>query len=964
MLRKVLVLLLFLAGSSATCFAQFYSTQHRPPNQDWQYLETPHFKIVFAEGNDSTAWQTGRILEEQYGLAQDLVGGELNDFPIVLNNYNDISNGFVTPIHFRSEIELSPFKGKSINPQTGNWLDHVVPHELVHALQYSHLGNKNIPQLVNIFSPDVARSFHGAIPLGVHEGIAVHHETEHVAPHGGRGNYPFFTNQFKAVFQSNSRWSMGQMVQTSAETRPFDRHYVGGYEFTAWLQSEYGDETTKKALDFYMDYPFLGYGVALRHVTGQWPDQLYDRFETANLQSASEGSNSTQITELHIPYKGREIRRPKWLSDSELIFYGLFYNRRPGFYRFDLTENKMDRLFATGSVDDYRYDLSKDRSKLIYSYYQTSPIYDNAYKAELTEYNFKTGQKRQLSHNGRLYAPDFSGDSLLAIQTATTSSKLVSVGDEGGQDITVTDILSLGDHQIRAVATNPVNQTIAVVVNKRGMQALWIADSNNLRQKMKGAPDISFHEGSVFDPSWHPNGNKLLFSSGFSGTFQLYEYDLEEDEIHQVTDDSFNAFEGSYSPDGDRIAYIRQVKNERLPAIIKRTNFLNKKINPETWQSSRSKMSIIQRPVVSDSTIAQSKKWQSDDYSSDTQWLKPRAVWPVIEEISNSGVYQFGFSLQSNNLLANQAYGADITYAEGRHWYDVTYLNKLFFPGFKIRYYSQPLYTSVSEDVLDQTVTHDLLRQRKDLAVSTPISVQLNENVYYTSLFIEPEIRRSQRRYFSLENNADTRFSNTLSTSLYAQFNYRLQQNTRDIQHNSGLILYSEVEQFLNSSSVNLNSIDINRTIEFDRSSGLTGGIFGYLAPFRRWNQSLRLGFRGMTQTDPVFDNQSLVSNAFSEPVLQDSNNLLSFNTRYTIPVTYVDDGGFLIPLYLSNIYLVAFSNTVTDATSFDLMEDSRSVFGLEIRACFRLSNLSFDLGMGIGYEPTRNNVNVFVGDF
>lgn len=963
MLRKLLALLLFLAGFSATCSAQFYSTQYRPPSQDWQFLKTPHFKIVFAEGSDSTAWQTGRILEEQYRRVQDLVGGELNNFPVVLNNYNDISNGFVTPIHFRSEIELSPFKGKSINPETGNWLENVVPHELVHALQFSHLGNNNIPQLVNIFSPDIARSFHGAIPLGVHEGIAVYYETERVAPHGGRGNYPFFTNQFEAVFQSNSRWSMGQMVQTSAETRPFNRHYIGGYEFTAWLQSNYGDQTTKKALDFYMDYPFLGYGAALRHVTGQWPAQLYDQFESAKEELIPK-SKSAKINELHIPYKGREIRRPKWLSDSELIFYGSFYNARSGFYRFDLTENKIDRLLATGSVDDYRYDLSKNRSKLIYSYYQTSPIYDNMYNAELTEYNFETHQKRQLSHGGRLYAPDFSGDSLLAIQTATASSKLVSVRDVGGRDINITDIFSLGDHQIRAVATNPVNQTIAVVANKHGMQALWIADSNNLQQKLQGAPDVSFHEGSVYDPNWHPNGNRLLFSSGFSGTFQLYEYDLKENEIQQVTDDSFNAFEGSYSPDGDRIAYIRQAKNERLPAIIKRTNFLNKTINTEIWQSSKSKMSIMQRPVVSDSTMVQSQKWQSDDYSSDTQWLKPRAVWPVLEEISNSGVYQFGLSLQSNNLLANQAYGVDITYAQGRHWYDVTYLNKLFFPGFKIRYYSQPLYTSVSEDVLDQTITHDLLRQRKDLAISTPISIQLNQNVYYTSLFIEPEIRRSQRRFFSLENNADTRFSNILSSSLHTQFNYRLQRNSRDLQPNSGLILYSEVEQYLNSASVNLNSIDINQMVEFDRSSGLTGGIFGYLAPFRRWNQSLRLGLRGLTQTDPVFDNQSLVSNAFSEPVLQESNNLLSFNTRYTIPVTYVDDGGFLIPLYLSNIYLVAFSNTVADPTSFDLMEDSRSVFGLGIRTRFRLSNLTFDLGVGIGYEPSRNNFNVFVGDF
>ena len=92
--------------------------------------------------------------------------------------------------------------------------------------------------------------------------------------------------------------------------------------------------------------------------------------------------------------------------------------------------------------------------------------------------------------------------------------------------------------------------------------------------------------------------------------------------------------------------------------------------------------------------------------------------------------------------------------------------------------------------------------------------------------------------------------------------------------------------------------------------------------------------------------------------------NLLSFDTRYTIPISYVDNGGFLLPLYLSNIYLVAYSDTVVDPTMENWYEGSRSVFGLGLRARFRLSNLSFDIGIGYGYEPTRDNHHFFIGDF
>ena len=90
----------------------------------------------------------------------------------------------------------------------------------------------------------------------------------------------------------------------------------------------------------------------------------------------------------------------------------------------------------------------------------------------------------------------------------------------------------------------------------------------------------------------------------------------------------------------------------------------------------------------------------------------------------------------------------------------------------------------------------------------------------------------------------------------------------------------------------------------------------------------------------------------------------MSLGTRYTIPLIYPDDGGFLLPLYISNIYLVGFSNTVADASDGVSINRTRTIIGAGLRAQFRFSNLSLDIGIGIGYEPTRGNSNVFVGNF
>ncbi|MCW9705673.1 hypothetical protein [Fodinibius salsisoli] len=943
--------------------AQFYPTQYRPPNQNWQQLQTPHFNIIFAEGDDSSAVQMGRILEQQYPLAQQLVGGELRNFPVILNSYNDRSNGFVTPFHFRSEIELPPIKGKAINPKSGNWLQAVGPHELVHALQFSNLGGINFPAFLSLFGPDLARSFHGAIPSGITEGLAVHHETEQVAPEGGRGNYPFFTNQFNSVLESPQRWSMGQMVQVSSNSRPFDRHYIGGYEFTSWLQGRYGPNTTRQALDFYMDFPFLGYGIALRHATGNWPGQLYDEFTEDKQRQLNQRSNyQSTVQTLDIPHKGREIRRPKWLSDSTLVFYGSFYNGRPGFYQYDLQTESINQLVTTNSVGDYQYDLSQDRKILLYSYYQSDPIYDNTATSELIEFHLNCNEKHQITSRGRLYAPVYQANKKLALQSRPASSALVSVKEEGDNP-SITKKFSSPDYEITAVSVHPDDSYLAIVANKGGHQGLWLVQANNIDAIANRPPDLSFQRGSVFDPEWHPDGHKLLFSSNFSGTHQLYEYNLAQDSIYQLTNSRYNAFEGAYSPNGSQIAFIQQVNNERLPAVINFSKIRPERIDTSLWKPTGAKVAFMQQPVISDSMMAASQSWKVESYRSGFSWIKPRVVLPVIEDFSATDSYRWGVELHSNDVLQSQAYSAEFSYLEDRFWYDLTYQNKQFFPGFKIQLYSDPDYFSFVDDELSSPLT--LLRQRRDIALSMPFDIQLNQNIYSTSFSFEPELRYSQLRFFETGGGSNaSNFAYSTVTNLTTQFNYRLQQNIRDVQPNAGIILFSELEHYWKASDLQLLTRNEDISLSLQQPTALQGGIWGYISPFKRWNQSLRIGIEGLTQSGLVFDNQNLVSEAFSEAVFITSNNLVRLSSRYTIPLTYPDDGGFLLPLYLSNIYLAAFSDTVADPTNANWYQQSRTVFGLELRSRFRLSNLSFDIGVGFGYEPTRNLHQFYVGGF
>ncbi|MDR9409207.1 MAG: hypothetical protein RI573_10210, partial [Balneolaceae bacterium] len=86
--------------------------------------------------------------------------------------------------------------------------------------------------------------------------------------------------------------------------------------------------------------------------------------------------------------------------------------------------------------------------------------------------------------------------------------------------------------------------------------------------------------------------------------------------------------------------------------------------------------------------------------------------------------------------------------------------------------------------------------------------------------------------------------------------------------------------------------------------------------------------------------------------------------TRYTIPLVYPDEGGLLLPLYMSNIYLVLFSQTATNLDYTIRTSNTRTLYGAGIRSRFRLSNLSFDIGISIGWEPTRDNLSYHFGYF
>jgi hypothetical protein len=550
----------------------------------------------------------------------------------------------------------------------------------------------------------------------------------------------------------------------------------------------------------------------------------------------------------------------------------------------------------------------------------------------------------------------FTSDStLLALKTYHATTQLVSAALADTTNQLPNTLFSNPGYQVISAAVQPQDgDSLAVVMNEYGNQALWIASKDHLEKDLTAPPAISFSKGSVYDPVWRPDGHRLLFSADFSGVLQVYEYNLQSGVLKQLTDAPYNAFEASYSPNGGRIAFVVQKGNERLLTVLSRDDFYGKAITPERPESTAPglKVSSTKKP-----------SWKESPYQTGADWLKPRTVIPVIKKLSGSNRYRFGAGIFSSDLLEEQAYSLESTIAKGHLWYDGTYQNKQFFPGFKLHLFSKPTLGKFKFKARNGAAfSQTFLQQERSFGISVPMQFTLRQNVYNTRFSIEPGIRESQIRYFDRNGSNPAPPSHTAIGNISMQFDYRLRENIRSVQPNSGLIIFSELEHYFNTLNPLLYTKAGKVRLPMARPTALHGGLIGYIAPLGRWNQSLRIGLKGITQTALNFNNQVVVSDAFSKPVFPFAHNLLSLSGRYTIPLFYPDNGFLLVPLYVSSVYLAAFSDTVVDPSNG--FNHSRTVLGGGLRVQFRLSNLTFDVGVGIGFEPARNKVRIFAGPF
>jgi|GEM_PF-1079817 len=1020
----ITLLLILLSGVDAAR-AQIYENVYRPTRPAWQQLETPHFRILFQEGEEAAALRSAWLLEDQYDIVQTLVGGSLSGMPVVLNGQNDLSNGYVTTQNFRIEVEIPRIKSKSMNPSDGNWLNTVMPHELVHALHLNVIPAFGVAGVIRPFSPDLARSMHLAAPLGMIEGIAVFHESHRQYGLSGRGNHPYFTQQFETIYDSRHRWSLGQMLMDPARTWPFDRHYIGGHEFIHWLQYEYGMETTKNTIRFVSRWPFLGYGSALWYHTGKRPSRLYRQFREQHEEQKEEDQRPRKHEQDNHETKDHEkedleledfeqeelepedlehvesgvigrdvypspdavtagrVRQPFWISNREILYYSLSYNQRPGIYRYDTRSNSTALFLETRSTDDFQFTLNRDRSRFLYSRYHRHPHYHNHQRMRIHEASvdddgdvrlpghYLDRENRRLILVDRIHAPAYGPENTIwALQTHHERNLLVSIKRTGVDTLLIPE----QGHLLELIFHPKDPDSLVLLANRQGLQGLWFLHRDDLERFNREPADIAFELASIYDPDWHPDGHTLLFTSDFDGRMNLYEYsgplapasgpESYAVSVRRVTNHRYGVMEASWSPDGSMIAAVQLQKNRFELVLLDHDQLTPEEIPADEWKYPPFSGPSPAPPLpagytenqtggpLDDGETAPSANnptemelpgdWTLSSYHTGIGWLRPRSVFPYWENESQFIGHRFGAVVSGGDVLRRHSYNAELSTSNNRFWYDVDYRFSGFYPGFRLNFYQRPVQTT------------DFLLDRQGAGIDIPLQYHIDQNTRSSSVSFVPGIDLLRERIITTGGSSQSDWFQRARASLFVSWQHRLQQNIRDVQPNTGWLLFSEVNQDLQTDAA-------------EKLSALRVGMYRFLTFYKEENWSLRLGIEAVTQNRPYFDISGFYSRGFDERILLGFNNAARLNSRFAIPLWHADRGQVLLPVFLDRFYLVLFSDTVFPVQSRqyqDWKSDSRTLFGGGIRMQFRMFNFPVDIGIAGVYEPTRNRGNVFIGWF
>jgi len=565
LLPGLLGLLGLLAAGSALAQSLPILSQN-PPALRWQEVRTPHFRVLFAGGIDSTAQRTAARLEQLHGPDVATLGVNPRTISVVMQNQTTVPNGFVTFLPRHAEFFTTPQQGFGLG--TVDWLDGLAVHEFRHVGQFEK-ARQGVGRVLGPLLGDGALGVAAVgVPQWFFEGDAV--GTETALTRSGRGRIPSFNVGMRANLLAGRRYTYQKAVNGSLRDNVPD-WYVLGYFMTSYLKVHYGPAVWAKVLDRYYRFPFYPFSFSndIRCTTSLTVEQLYDRTMTEidstwraqQVANAGAEAAATPVRALRASASEQiftQYQYPQYVTDSTVLALKTGLDNVPQLVL--LSRHGYDpagsypagaerKIFTPGQLNIPEM-LSVNGGKTVWPEFQQDARWGQRIASELKVLDLQTGRLTRIGEGARYAAAALSpdGQRLVAVRTdAAYHHSLVILDAQTGAEIQTMPNPANDFYQqprwhpdgrrLVAVALSTAGKTIVVIDPSTGTSTALLPVANV----------------NLANPQ--PWRDFVLYNSSQSGIDNIYAVSARTRQTYRITARPLGAYHAAVSPDGRTLAF-------------------------------------------------------------------------------------------------------------------------------------------------------------------------------------------------------------------------------------------------------------------------------------------------------------------------------------------------------------------------------------------------------------------------
>ncbi|WP_324288402.1 basic secretory protein-like protein [Pedobacter sp. SL55] len=531
--KATLVLSIALLGVTASKAQYFGQNKVRYKNEKFKVMETPHFDIYYYLKNDKVVKKFAQDAETWYKMHQEIFRDTFfKKNPIILyNNHPD----FQQTTALQGEIGVGTggvteaFKNRVIMPvmELGSQTRHVLGHELVHAFQYHILLEKDSIPLESI----------GQTPLWMIEGMA-----EYLSV----GKKDAFTSMWMRDALLNR--DIPSLKDLTNSNKYFPYRY--GQAFWTFVGSLYGDTTI---VPLFKATAKFGYENGIRYtlgyddraLSGLWKNAIEQHYRPMLKADSSQIKISgTKIIDnknagnMNVaPAISPDGKYLSFLSEKDLFGIDLFLaDAKTG-----KIIKKLSSQVSSSHIDDFNFlesagawspdskkfafsIFSKGRNKLLVIDIANGKTLLNASMDKVEQFGNLTWSPngKDIAFSGMvegqsdIFSYNFDTKQVTQITDDEYSDYAPSYSPDGKKIVFSSDRAAVQSGNLAAV--NPINLTIYDIETKRLSNVPVFAGANNLNAQFSG------------------DSKRIFFLSNRDGFRNLYEYNLENKNLKQLTD--------------------------------------------------------------------------------------------------------------------------------------------------------------------------------------------------------------------------------------------------------------------------------------------------------------------------------------------------------------------------------------------------------------------------------------------